>query len=473
MTAIPMFEDSSRDPDETVQVAAACLDGLFAAIESHSDPDLISLASRVESLARQVGALQTRIAGEIDARSKGGVDESLAGRHGCRSSYELLERLTQAPEDDLRRRIRVDRATRPAFALTGEELPAAHPDLAAALEDGSIGVAAADHLRAMLDRVARRADPTELAAAEVALVEAACDTGERWTFAQLSQHAATWAAFLDQDGVEPDSDRAAKHRGVSLRPTRDGLYRLHGDLMPEPAGQLQRLLDAGGNPAVSFAPHPEDAAADEAWADGENVPDPRTPAQKRHDVFAAAIAAAARSVDLPSLGGAAPTLLVHVALEDLQSPTGFATIDGIDVPVPAATAHRIACTGAVQKVVFDRNGRLVRLGSRERVFNAHQRKAITARDGGCVIRGCTVPASWCEIHHVTDHAKGGRTHTDNGVLLCWWHHHHLENSGWRIRMNKGVPEVAAPPWIDHRGVYRPAVSALTRQRARGRARPPV
>ncbi|WP_244946337.1 HNH endonuclease signature motif containing protein [Microbacterium saccharophilum] len=59
-----------------------------------------------------------------------------------------------------------------------------------------------------------------------------------------------------------------------------------------------------------------------------------------------------------------------------------------------------------------------------------------------------MPAGWCEIHHVTEHAHGGATHTDNGVLLCWYHHRFLDRIGWRIRMNQGVPEVMAPVWFD-------------------------
>src|SRR5690606_970150 len=112
---------------------------------------------------------------------------------------------------------------------------------------------------------------------------------------------------------------------------------------------------------------------------------------------------------------------------------------GIDVPIPAALARRTACSGAVQKVVFDESGRIVQLGSRERLFSAHQRRAIAARDGGCIIPGCTIPAAWCEIHHVEEHAAGGATHTDNGVLLCWWHHHTIDSSEWSIQMRGGVP----------------------------------
>ena len=59
----------------------------------------------------------------------------------------------------------------------------------------------------------------------------------------------------------------------------------------------------------------------------------------------------------------------------------------------------------------------------DRLFNATQRRAISLRDGGCIIPGCSIPAAWSEIHHVKEHQTGGETETCNGVLLCWFHHH--------------------------------------------------
>lgn len=106
----------------------------------------------------------------------------------------------------------------------------------------------------------------------------------------------------------------------------------------------------------------------------------------------------------------------------------------------------------IQRVTSTAEGRIVAIGVEERVFNRHQRRAIAHRDGSCIIPACGTPAGWCEIHHVTEHARGGPTHTDNGVLLCWYHHRFLDTIGWDIRMNAGVPEVKAPAWhgTDHR-----------------------
>ncbi|MFC3399386.1 hypothetical protein ACFOEP_13330 [Microbacterium amylolyticum] len=93
---------------------------------------------------------------------------------------------------------------------------------------------------------------------------------------------------------------------------------------------------------------------------------------------------AATAADAPTLGGAAPTLVVTASVEDLDG--GVCRADGIEVALPARVAHRTACTGSVQKIVYDTAGRIIQLGTKERLFSPHQRRAIASRDGGCIIR---------------------------------------------------------------------------------------
>ncbi|MFJ4223224.1 hypothetical protein [Microbacterium sp. NPDC089695] len=87
---------------------------------------------------------------------------------------------------------------------------------------------------------------------------------------------------------------------------------------------------------------------------------------------------------------------------------------------------------------------------------------------------------------MTEHSRGGPTHTDNGVPLCWWHHRSLGGSGWEIRMNGGLPQVRGPAWWDPDQCWRtPRLSVTpaagerstsrprTRVRRRGSTRAPV
>ncbi|MCO1339277.1 hypothetical protein BJH93_10290 [Kocuria polaris] len=488
-----------------VREAAAHLKGHCSEVGSLTDADLVYATCAVEALGRIVDALRVRSAGEIEARSSKGLGEDrLSARYGCRTGAELLERLTGAPAREVRRRAGLDARTRAGVSLTGQELPARFPAIADALHAGTLGIETAELLTGMLTRVAPRADPGAASAAETALVTTATGTaGQDFagqdpageadtagigpddsastpvlaaTFAEVKIHTQAWEAHLDQDGPHPEAARATARRGLTLGSARDGLIPVRGNLMPETAAQLTRLLSAHLNPAArnhGTDPNPETDNGESAVDSGAPaVVDERTPAQKRHDVLASILTAAARAAETPTLGGDAATLLVHVTAEDLNDPAGSATLDGLEVPAPARIGHRIACAGAVQKVLFDRDGRIVALGTKERVFNAHQRRAITARDGGCVIPGCTIPASWCEIHHVHAHAQHGPTHTDNGVLLCWFHHHHLETSGWDIHMTGGVPHVKAPSWYDPTGEYKAAVNVLTRRGRHHRPEPP-
>ncbi|MDR2323326.1 MAG: HNH endonuclease, partial [Microbacterium sp.] len=144
-----------------------------------------------------------------------------------------------------------------------------------------------------------------------------------------------------------------------------------------------------------------------------------------------------------------------------------ARLEGTGWDVPVSVARHTACAGGVQRVLFDERGQIVSIGTTARVFTAVQRRAIVLRDRECVIPGCHVPATWCEIHHVHEHARGGPTHTSNGVALCWHHHRTLETSGWQIRMRHGAPEIRGPHWWDpHRGWHRPRAHHGTPRHAR-------
>ncbi|WP_447913483.1 DUF222 domain-containing protein [Microbacterium phyllosphaerae] len=212
------------------------------------------------------------------------------------------------------------------------------------------------------------------------------------------------------------------------------------------------------------------ADADPFNSDPRCVLDDRTAAQKRHDALAMVFAIAARHNAMPTLGGSSPVLVVNVDAKDLAAHAshgagaafgnaafgaggshhgngGWATIPGSGAHVPVSVAAHVGCAGTIQRVLFD-EGRIIGISTTDRVFTVHQRRAIVARDKECLIPGCHVPASWCEIHHVVEHARGGPTHTDNGVPLCWWHHRSLGSSGWEIRMDAGLPQVRGPRWWD-------------------------
>nr|WP_314844456.1 DUF222 domain-containing protein [uncultured Microbacterium sp.] len=407
---------------------------------------------------------------------------------GCRTLTELLERTVLTDVGGATRLIKVVDLVRRPVSLAGERLPARWPALREALLRGDVGVAgmlaATGPVEAIRDRIgaAERLEADDfLARAARGLLDsdsadADAPRGPMRTPEDLNLLAQIAAATLDPDGPEPDDDEPARRRGVTIGRLRDGLRTIKGNLTPDVAAQLDLILDAMLNPkgdgppvpsGVAFAPsdgsrdtgsdgsdgadgsdgtdgaHPDE---DSHNSDPRTVIDGRTPAQKRHDALAAALGIAARHKEMPSLGGASPTLTVNIDVKDLAAGRGRATVGG-SASVPTSVAAQAGCSGTIQRVLFD-EGRIIGINTTDRVFTVHQRRAIIARDKECLIPGCHVPASWCEIHHVTEHARGGPTHTDNGVPLCWWHHRSLDSSGWEIRMNAGIPQVRGPGWWD-------------------------
>lgn len=441
-----------------------------------SDEELLQFGAALEQLGRQLDARRVEWAAEVGERSRRELGSaSLSAKKGCRTAVELIQRVTQVSGATASRFLKLGAQTRPQRSLAGIEFPARFPQVSEALSNGEIGT---DVARAIVGGLTPSIDHIaidDLEAAEFELVSAAKGTSPESsipaTADEITVQAAQWRAFLDPDGVRPTEERAMAERAFSRGVTRGGLVCGTYALMPEIAAKLDRVMDAHLSPKTTgtFLSEDDRAAAEAAEAEGGR--DPRTNAQKRHDVFASMIDAAARNGETPSIGGAAPTVLVSVTSDDLSRGRGVGWIDGVDDPISFASVKQFACTGGTQNIRFDSDGGIIELGSPQRCFTPHQRKAITLRDGGCLIPGCHVPAGWCEIHHVTPDAAGGPTHTSNGVLLCWFHHRSIETSGWQIRMRHGTPQIKAPPWIQWDSPWRPASKSRTRYRPPARSSP--
>jgi hypothetical protein len=119
-------------------------------------------------------------------------------------------------------------------------------------------------------------------------------------------------------------------------------------------------------------------------------------------------------------------------------------------PITASTVRKIACDADVIPLLLGGQGRVLDIGRAARVFPPHIRKALVARDQGCTFPGCTIPASWCEAHHIDFWSHGGSTGTENGTLLCSHHHHLIHKEQWIIRIQAGIPWFIPPPHIDPR-----------------------
>ena len=454
--------------DDLAELVAAAFDD--DGLRTSADDELMEVLTAASRLQRAAEALMSEAVAQVLERDdQRAHPDRLTTLNGCRNVGELLQRATRVSGHTANDVIATAKAVGRSVAIsTGELLPAEFPRMRDALGachvgvDGVVGVVGAFR-GCLTGRAGLRAADEELAAA--ACGEGA-DAAPPASAEELRACALVWAAYLDQDGAEPAESRALRKRGFTMgRRGDDGLVAVRGNLLPEVAAQLQLGLDSVLNPKVDAVPAPcfSDSEPSDRDEPVEGAADSRTHAQRQHDALAVLLTVAVASGSLPTLGGAAPTLVVSVREEDLARGRGFAHLPGDDAPISIAAARHVACSGAVQRVVTAANGRIVSIETLDRVFNFSQRRSIVQRDGGCLIPGCHVPPQWCEIHHVEEHSRGGPTHTDNGVLLCWFHHRTIDSGSWSIRMIDGVPHVRGPHWWDAHGRWRPATKSLTRK----------
>ncbi|TDN92831.1 HNH endonuclease signature motif containing protein [Microbacterium sp. BK668] len=467
----PLLDDLRETVERLRALASGGLRDGF--IRRAADASLIDEIAFAGEALRLVEALLVESAGEVIRRSSSPLrDERLTTRMGCHDVSELLQRLTRVAPASAARLQRGARAVLVEQRLDGEPLPARLPAMREALIDGEVGLDGLLAVAGPLEAMGERVPTSDLLAADAVLAAEAKgegpDAAPPACADLLRVQALAWSAALDQDGAEPREERALARRGIRLGRVRDGVVPISGALLPEVAAQLQRICDAidsprSQGPGVAFR-------ADADPGIGPFLPDARTRSQRHHDMLATALSVAASSRLLPTIGGAPPTLVVSVRAEDVIAGSGWAHVEGVDEPVSTAAARHAGCAGVIQRVLLGENGRIVRIGTEERLFNKNQRRAIALRDGNCIIPGCGIPAAWCEIHHVIDHAHGGPTHTDNGVLLCWHHHRFIDDGLWKIRMNRGVPEVQAPKWYDATLRWRPVTTSRSRLLDRVRRR---
>ena len=218
-----------------------------------------------------------------------------------------------------------------------------------------------------------------------------------------------------------------------------------------PDADTQARIDAGES-SPNAGPFSDDPFSGDTRFDGDR----RTGGEKRADILRCIFESAARDPQTPTMGGAAPTVMVHINAVDLEQSRGVGWIDGVDAPVSFRRVQELICAGGYQQVLLGENGNVLYLGNTLRCFNPKQRAAIAARDEGCIIPGCSIPARWCEVHHVIPWQQNGPTNIDNGTLLCWYHHHTIDTAGWKIRMVNGRPQILGPLLWDPTQTWRPA-----------------
>jgi Domain of unknown function (DUF222)/HNH endonuclease len=96
----------------------------------------------------------------------------------------------------------------------------------------------------------------------------------------------------------------------------------------------------------------------------------------------------------------------------------------------AGQARRLACQAGIIPVVLGGGSEILDVGRTRRLVTDAIRKALNLRDGGCTEAGCTMPAAFCEAHHVVPWSRGGKTSLKDCKLLCSFHHHRAHDPDW-------------------------------------------
>ena len=131
---------------------------------------------------------------------------------------------------------------------------------------------------------------------------------------------------------------------------------------------------------------------------------------------------------------AAGLVAVHGASGRDDQATNLATdeVGGTLSPSAAARITELATTLLRTRIPLA-------VGRTARTATPAQRRALAARDKGCIIPGCGIPAEACQTHHVQDWAERGTTDLPNLALLRLSHESCLVGHGlWGFMVFHGT-----------------------------------
>jgi hypothetical protein len=430
---------------EAMRGALAVLESAPGAdLSTLSDADLRALVTVETSLRRVVERHAAVTTGEISRRSRPELGlGGFAQRAGHRTVEEFLKVETGVSGRDAATTVRVG-----VLATSGGVL-------GDAVRDGRVSVAAADAIRAGLG------DPADGVPVEV-LEQASdrlCDEADALDPDRLQRRAREVRDELDEAGIV---DRERVRRAArSLRLVRqpDGMTRIVWLLDPESAAIVTTVYDRATSPRRG-GPRFVDPAAREKAA--RVADDDRTTEQLASDAFTELLRQSAAIDREVLIGGDEPAVRVLVPASSLASGDGHGTLESGET-VALTTVHRLACAAGTLPIVLDSTGQALDLGREQRFYNRRQRRALAARDGGCMWPGCDRPPSWTEAHHTRRWSDGGRTDLADGILLCRHHHLRLHDEGWSISRRAGRYWLEPPPGSGRTGALLETKSRAVRE----------
>jgi hypothetical protein len=382
-----------------------------------SDDELLGSVRRIEAWSRQLYAVTLAMTKEVDSRG-------LAGRQGVSSTAVLLRQLLRLSPRAAKRRVEDATDVCSSMTVSGSRLASRLPGVAAALRAGLLSEEQLGVVRRTLRELPDDVAPSTRIQVEQQLVGEAA----RFDPSQLGKLAMRIRAHLDPDGVLRSERDAAEKMELSLTQDVNGVIRVRGRLSAEGAAVLRSALSPLAKPLPK---------------------DPRSAAKRRADALVELARRVLTAGTLPVEGGVRPQVGLTVDVAELRRHAGMVDLDWGGT-VSIQTARRICCDADIIPIVMRGGSQPLDVGRRQRLVTGPLRRALIARDRGCVAPGCDRPPEWCEAHHIVHWANGGGTSIDNTALVCGYHHTLLHQGEWTARMIDGVPHVVPPSWIDPR-----------------------
>ncbi len=395
--AAPVYLGGPGIPElgEAVDAVADGLDLLAAAELDHADDlDLLDQLVELDRQAARLDAQRSRLLTAVDRRR----------------AYAEVGAIT--PAAWLRDATRTHPGRASTRVSTGRRLR--HLRLLSA------AYLAGEVTEAHVEVVCRAATPRRLEAilaVEDSLVSLARNASPK----ELARAVASIRDAVDPDGTDdpggPDPDRYL-HASV----VEHGKVKLDGLLDQLPGEELLTLLHA------LSAPRP---------AEGGD-PDPRTPAQRRHDGFVDLVRRAGASANLPSVNRL--PLHVHLTVDlarwlDPADPT---------TPLPRLRytgdlhpddARRIATAATrFQPLLTLGPFRAVSVGRTQRTLPGWLRGPLEGLHRTCRGPACDTPVPWGDVHHIVEWADGGETDLNLSLPLCD-PHHDLLDLDWTVTLD--------------------------------------
>jgi hypothetical protein len=222
---------------------------------------------------------------------------------------------------------------------------------------------------------------------------------------------------VDAAAALAEANHAYERRYFHISEPKDGMVRLDGILDVEGGATLKTALGALMPPPKKG----DDRTAGQRWAD-------------------ALVDLARRPLGnskMSTVGGLRPHLVITASAETLAGIPGAppAHLEGVG-PIPMETAQRHACDPSVSWLLGQAELESETSHAHQRI-PAPTRRALVARDHGCVVNGCHRPAIWCDGHHLVWWTRGGKTELPNLALVCGRHHRMLHEEGWRLERRDG------------------------------------